>query len=709
MKKVFTIVQALFPELILWTNYPAFLSWIAVSVGIWCSFVLKISSFFPAGSYEFFHTALIILAGISLFCGIFFHKKSIRLLSFLFLAIIVCIIKDQEKINLEYFICQLNKNKNDYLITAACVSVPQEKNGKYTFLLKNLQTSSDKHNVLKSKTFLCKSKTAPMPNHVLSIIGKIQMPQKGTNPFAFDEAAYLISNDIDAIVNAKSLSNGKSIKHSFFSVAIIFRKNVITFLERFTNPDHQAILRSAFLGEKESLTPTLKNSFRKCGIYHLLAISGLHAGMFTSAAYVLLSIFPLNRKYKFLLSLLFLWLYLLFIGFIPSLFRATIMTSLIIFSFLFQKKNYPLQSLGLAGTLWLLFSPQSLFQPGYQLSFCATFAIITFPPVLNRFYPQFSSLSLTYFSKKILTPLFISFCGFLGTAPSLLYHFGTLSVFGLIANIVAVSAMTFGMWFFFVALILHFLFSSLPVISALPLWCCAQSLNVLIRLANFSLQVKWSEISFSAPYPELIVLYTVFLCILATAKKEYFVKVLKWSSPIFFSLCAIILLIRNNDSNVKLVRFNSKNSSVSAICWPHKGVWLTYHGKPENLANVNKYIVIPWIHHNPGSFVEKIFLVNANPSKHNTSDSSLSCTIPIVYNDTLSYKYNINSDKKSYFIDIYHSSEGCIFQVKGQNTQAGFNTSDSLISVGTFSGSKVIHAPAQVNVGFKKVYSQQFR
>ncbi|MDO5576027.1 MAG: ComEC/Rec2 family competence protein [Fibrobacter sp.] len=709
MKKIFTIIQALFPELILWTNYPAFLSWIAVSVGIWVAFALKLSSFLPAGSYELFHTILIILAVISLFCGIFFRKKSIRLLSFFFLAIMVCVIKDHESINLETFINQLNKSKIDYMITAECVSVPQKKNGYYTFLLKNLHTPSDKHNVLKSKTFLCKSKTAPIPNHVLSIVGKIQLPQKGTNPFAFDEAAYLISNNIDAIVKAKSLSSDKNIGNSFFSVALVFRKNVITFLERFTNPDHQAILRSAFLGEKDSLTPEIKESFRKCGIYHLLAISGLHAGMFTGAAYVLLSIFALNRKYKFLLSLLFLWLYLLFIGFIPSLFRATIMTSLIIFSFLFQKRNYPLQSLGLAGTLWLLFSPQSLFQPGYQLSFCATFAIITFPPVLNRFYPQFSSPTLTYFSKKILTPLFISICGFLGTAPSLLYHFGTLSVFGLIANIAAVSAMTFGMWFFFVALILHFLFSSLPVISSLPLWCCAQSLNVLIGLADFSMRIKWSEISFSAPYPELIVLYTAFLCLLVTAKKEYFVKVLKWSSPVFLSLCAIVLLIRNHDSNIKLVRFSSKNSSISAIRWPHNGVWLTYQGKPENLDNVNKYIVTPWIHHNPGTFVEKIFFVTQKQNDHGTAYSGISCTIPFVQHDTLSYKYRINSDKKSYFIDIYPGTEGCIFQIKGQNTRAGFNTSDSLISLENFSGSSTIQAPAQVNIGSKKVYSQLFQ
>ena len=78
--------------------------------------------------------------------------------------------------------------------------------------------------------------------------------------------------------------------------------------------------------------------FPEIRIYHLLAISGLHASMLIEQP-TFSGTFPVTKNTRHVAALVVLWLYQLFIGFIPSLFRATIMASLVIGSFLYQKKT----------------------------------------------------------------------------------------------------------------------------------------------------------------------------------------------------------------------------------------------------------------------------------------------------------------------------------------------------------------------------------
>jgi competence protein ComEC len=231
-----------------------------------------------------------------------------------------------------------------------------------------------------------------------------------------------------------------------------FRDVTIAALRKIADFDNRALLQASFLGDTEFLSPYIKDIFRKSGIYHLIAISGLNTAMLAAALYFFLRLFPLGRTATHLICIGALWAYLPFVGFIPSLFRATIMTTCVIAATLFEKKNYALHTLGLAGTFWFIVSPESLFEPGYQLSFAATAGILTLFPVLYQCTPRPGNRFLRPIVLFLFSSFYISLASFLTTAPILLYHFGTVSYFGLIANLVAVAAMTVSMWAFFAGL-----------------------------------------------------------------------------------------------------------------------------------------------------------------------------------------------------------------------------------------------------------------
>ena len=600
-------IPKLLPGLALWMRLPALIGWSAVSCGILIAFYLPLPKFLltPALFYIIYSA----VATISLLFAIICKNNLVRFTGFFLFTVALCICRENRKETVSQLLKNNSDPKTTHSIHGSIVSSPVSTPYGYKFLIRAGSVSFDTAGILKSRLFLCLSPFSPPCSEEICVIGRCKEAKQRQNRYDFDEYTFLISNGIWGKMDVDSVEVISTETKGLKSIGMHFREMVLTVLDSFLNPSHRAILQAAFLGEKDYLPSDIKNSFRKSGIYHLLAISGLHAGMLITATYLLLSLFPLSNNTKHLLSIAILWLYLLFIGFLPSLFRATVMATLIIASLLFQRKNYPLQSLGLAGILWLILSPESLFLPGYQLSFSATFGIITLPPVFNRLRPKISNPVLNYLFSKIFSAFTISFSGFLSTAPVLLYHFGTISIFGLVANLVAVMLMTFCMWSFFISLLLN---AILPYLSILPVKISALMLSTLIAIAHLALKIKWSELTLPVPYPEIILFYSFFLAGLATIAGKLIKSYLKWGIPVLMIIIPVSFLLRSNQNDFRILPFTGNNLTATAVQWPHKGVWVFCKGKKRSVNSFYKYSLKPWLRHNPGLYLEEIYLLKAS-------------------------------------------------------------------------------------------------
>ena len=168
----------------------------------------------------------------------------------------------------------------------------------------------------------------------------------------------------------------------------------------------------------------------------------------------------------------------------------------------------PCTRLGLAGTLWFIVSPESLFEPGYQLSFAATAGILTLFPVLNHYTPKPGNRFLRSIVVFLFSSFYISLASFLTTAPILLYHFGTVSYFGLLANLVAVGTMTISMWAFFAGLFFQMV---LPFLAAVPLWVSERFMDIVVGTGKIAGLFSWSRVAYPVPAPEIILFFSLFL------------------------------------------------------------------------------------------------------------------------------------------------------------------------------------------------------
>lgn len=153
------------------------------------------------------------------------------------------------------------------------------------------------------------------------------------------------------------------------------------------------LLTSMVLGDRAvSLSDSIKDTFMKVGLSHLLAASGLNLTIIVGSVFFIFRRSrassstprgagerPLSQTLAALICVLF---FVSLAGASPSVTRATVMCLLLLWSTCIFRKLAP--GAALAGALWLalILDPSSILDVGLQLSYGATFGIIYFYPLL---------------------------------------------------------------------------------------------------------------------------------------------------------------------------------------------------------------------------------------------------------------------------------------------------------------------------------------
>ncbi|MBR5634898.1 MAG: ComEC/Rec2 family competence protein [Prevotella sp.] len=213
----------------------------------------------------------------------------------------------------------------------------------------------------------------------------------------------------------------------------------------------QAVVAAMVLGDKSALTKELRETYSVSGASHVLALSGLHLGII----YFLLSFIFVRMGWRVagqLFTLPVIWLFALMVGFSPSVVRASTMLTVYGIVALLGRSAFSLNTLSLAALVMLLFSPLSLWDVGFQLSFMAVLGIIVFYPMFNKAFLWFFDMILSRKIKNnrlfktilewILGLAAVSCATQVTTAPLVAYYFGRFPVYFLVTNFVAIPLVT---------------------------------------------------------------------------------------------------------------------------------------------------------------------------------------------------------------------------------------------------------------------------
>lgn len=190
--------------------------------------------------------------------------------------------------------------------------------------------------------------------------------------------------------------------------------------------NNTAILMGVCYGDSSYLSYDYMEAFNELGISHVISVSGLH----TSLIYGVLSVIIGYR-----LSIIALFIYVIFTGAKSATMRAFIMIVVLVLSKKLKKNYDPISALSFAAFILLLFKPYYILDVGYCLSFLGMLGIYLFYKTINR--------KLYKLPKALNQSISMTLAASIFTVPYIMFIFKTFTLGGFISNLIVIPFYTF--------------------------------------------------------------------------------------------------------------------------------------------------------------------------------------------------------------------------------------------------------------------------
>lgn len=197
--------------------------------------------------------------------------------------------------------------------------------------------------------------------------------------------------------------------------------------------DEGNVIETMTLGVKGRISRELRQQYAESGVSHVLALSGFHLGILVVILqFILFQNIP-NIRFLWISKIAtigILWLFCIMTGMPSSLVRATIMCSLLLLFKTADSPEFSVDSCAITALAMLIINPLALCCVDFQLSFVSVIGIIAFRAnyPLN-IMPKWKVVSIPLKVAQISTICFVS------SAPLVGYHFGYISLFSILSNL----------------------------------------------------------------------------------------------------------------------------------------------------------------------------------------------------------------------------------------------------------------------------------
>lgn len=274
---------------------------------------------------------------------------------------------------------------------------------------------------------------APPQGAVLELVARVASPH-GSRAGGFDERRWLERQGIHVVVHGRDWRIvGR--RGGVGGLADRLRRHLARSVAPGLTGERRAVLEGIVLGEDGGLSDELRDAFRASGLYHLLAVSGQNIALIVAAVMSLAWLLAVPRLAAELAALAAIGGYVLAVGWQPSVVRAGVAGGLASLAWLAARPRDRWHFLALGALVLLAWSPETLLEPGFQLSFGAVAAIFAGLPRVGRVLDGYPMPTQVRDALAVST-----LCGAV-TAPVLWLQFHAIPVYGVLANVLAFAAM----------------------------------------------------------------------------------------------------------------------------------------------------------------------------------------------------------------------------------------------------------------------------
>ena len=214
-----------------------------------------------------------------------------------------------------------------------------------------------------------------------------------------------------------------------------------------------AIASALITGDRGGISEEDESALRDAGLAHVLAIAGLHMALVGLGLFwvvrAFLALFPSIaltqpiKKWAAVAALCSATFYLVISGAATPANRAYIMLSVMLVAILVDRPAISMRSVGLAATIILLLRPETIVEPGFQMSFSAVVALVAVAEWERARPHRESMLPLPGVRRYMRGIATTSFVGSIATAPYAAFHFDRATHFAVLGNLLAMPIMAF--------------------------------------------------------------------------------------------------------------------------------------------------------------------------------------------------------------------------------------------------------------------------
>ena len=287
--------------------------------------------------------------------------------------------------------------------------------------------------------------------------------------------------------------------------------------------------KALLLGDTLDLSYETDTDFKISGIRHVVAVSGLHV----SILFALISSLTLqNRWLTALVGFPVLAMFAAVAGFTPSVSRACLMSALMLLALLANREYDGPAALSFAVLVILMVNPLAITSVSFQLSVSSVAGIYLFCPGIHTWLMSCfgevkgkGNLWMRWIASSVATTLSATTL----TTPISAYYFGTVSLIGVVTNLLTLWVISFVFYGITAVCLLHLFWaggaSLLAKLISLPI---RYVLLVAHWMAKFPLEAVYTESVYISAW--LLFVYALLGIFLISKKRK----------PVLLSCCAVL-------------------------------------------------------------------------------------------------------------------------------------------------------------------------
>ena len=386
----------------------------------------------------------------------------------------------------------------------------------------------------------------------IKVKGTLITPSKNTNQNTFNYQKYLYYKKIYYLVEATSINKIANNHNYLYTIKnILYQK-----IDKLKSSNYIKTL----LFCDNTLSKEIKESYRINGISHLFSVSGMHINFFVSIIYLYLNKITYNKRIKYLITNIFIIIYLILFP-SSSLLRSAVMSILYSINYLLKLKIKKIDILLLTLGVSLLINPFIIYDLGYIYSYTITFFLVLSSSTLKN-------------KNKINKIIYISLLSFLVSIPITIYNSYEINIISILLNIILVPIISI------IILPLTILTYIFPILDSI-LYLFTSTLETI---SLFISKIKITKIIFPKPSLLIIALYYIIFLLSYQNKKYFYLNII---------LLIIIYISPYLNSNFEIVMFEVGEADCHLIKYPYnKNTILIDTGKNEYKI---KNEVIPYL------------------------------------------------------------------------------------------------------------------